>query len=262
MKSHYVLISLLLILIITSCTSTKEILMFQDSGEDLSSLYVPAPLPEPVIKPFDNLYLNIVTLDPEVNRIFNPSSGGGGYSGTQQMYGDPTSQYINGYRVSADSTVTIPILGKLNFVGLNLLEAQIRLKERADEYLKESTVQVKFLNYKVNIAGEIRSPGLFYNYEGNINILDALGMANGITEFADLKNVIVKRQDENKVITHKLDLTNNSVYSSEVYYLQPNDVIYIPPSKLKRRSTNSDAYGKFLGTISALLLGATLILNL
>ena len=263
MKKLSLFYSLLIMITQISCTSTKEIRMFQDSGNDLSRISIPAPPFEHKIKSFDNLYLSILTLDPEVNKIFNPSKTGGGYgSGTDQMYGTPMSQYINGYRVASDSTVTLPILGKINLVGLNLEEAQEHLKVRAEEFLKEPDVQVKYLNFWVNIAGEIKNPGIYYNYEGNLNILDAIGRANGITDFANLKNVEVKRQSENIINTHKLDLTNNSVYLSEAFYLQPNDLVYIPPSNLKRRTFNSDAYSRFLGTISVLLLSATLILNL
>ncbi len=250
-------------IILTSCTSTKEIRMFQDSDKDLNRISISVPPVEHKIRPFDNLYLSILTLDPEVNKIFNPGKMGDGYaSGTDQMYGSTTSQYLNGYRVASDSTITLPILGKINLVGLNLEEAQDRVKVIAEEYIKEPVVQVKYLNFWVNVAGEIKNPGIYYNYEGNLNILDAIGRANGITDFADLTKVEVKRQSDNIIYTHKLDITSNSVYSSEVFYLHPNDMVYIPPSNLKRRTLNSDTYGRFLGTISVLLLSATLILNL
>lgn len=263
-KSYFLYTSLVFILIQTSCTTSKDIRMFQESGEESTQFYIAPSPPEIKIKPFDNLYITIKTLDPEVNSIFNPTSTGAGQgytSGTSQNFGDPASQYINGYRVSIDSTVTLPILGKINFVGLNLEQAQEHLKTRAEEFLKDPTVQVKFLNYKVNIAGEIKTPGLYFNYEGNLNILDAIGRANGITDFADLKNVVVKRQDGNRFYSHKVNLTDNSIYTSEVFYLQPNDLVYVPPGNLKRRTFNSDTYGRFLGTISILLLTATIILN-
>ena len=134
----------------------------------------------------------------------------------------------------------------------------MRIKERAQEVLKEPDIQVKLLNYRVNVSGEIRVPGMYYNYEGRISLLDAVSMAQGITEYADLKNVTVKRQVENNFYTYKINLTDNSIYNTDVYYLQPNDLVYIPPSNLKRRSTNSDTYGKFLGTISALLVALAL----
>jgi polysaccharide export outer membrane protein len=252
------------IFILFSCSSTKNIRMFQETTNDPGKVHIPPSPPKIEIKPFDNLYISIKTLDEEVNRIFNPSNTGGtGYSsGTSSNYGDPTSQYINGYRVAQDSTVTLPVLGKINFGGLSLEEATERLRIRAEEFLREPTVDVKFLNYRVNLSGEIRTPGVYYNYEGSLNIYDAIGMANGITDFANLRNVVIKRQNDNKVYTHHVNLTDNSVYNSEVYYLQPNDIVYIPPDNLKRRRDNSDTYGRFLSTISTLIVAVAFVLNL
>ena len=251
-------------IILSSCSSTKIITMFQEPNEDSREVSIPPAPPEIKIQPYDNLYVSIKTLDDEVNRIFNPSNvGGTGYSsGTSSNYGDPTSQYINGYRVSADSTITLPILGKINFGGLSLIEAKERLRKRAEEFLREPTVDVKILNYRVNLSGEIRTPGIYYNYEGTITIFDAISRANGITDFADLRNVVIKRQNNDKIYTHRVDLTNNSVYASEVFYLQSNDLVYIPPDNLKRRRENSDTYGRFLSTISTLIVAVAFLLKL
>jgi polysaccharide export outer membrane protein len=68
------------------------------------------------------------------------------------MYGSATSQYLNGYRVASDSTIALPILGKINLVGLNLEEAQDRVKVIAEEYINEPVVQDKYLNFWVNVA--------------------------------------------------------------------------------------------------------------
>ncbi|SHF43648.1 polysaccharide export outer membrane protein [Mariniphaga anaerophila] len=247
-----------------SCSSTKNIQMFQETRDVPHEIYSPPAPPEIRIEPLDNLYISIKTLDEEVNRIFNPSNvGGSGYSsGTSSNFGDPTSQYINGYRVSADSTIVLPILGKITFAGLSIKEAKERLRLRAEEFLREPTVEIKFLNYRINLSGEVRTPGVYYNYEGSLNIYDAISMANGITDYADLREVIVKRQNDNKIYTHKVNLTDNSVYLSEVFYLQPNDLVYIPPDSLKRRRENSDTYGRFLSTISTLIVAVAFFLNL
>jgi polysaccharide export outer membrane protein len=161
----------------------------------------------------------------------------------------------------SDSTITLPILGKINFVGLTLEEAREHLRIKAEEFLKEPTVEVKFLNYRVNLSGEVRSPGLYYNYEGNLNLLDAISMANGISDYADVGKVVVKRMNGDSFDTYKVNLTDNSVFSSDVFYLKPNDLVYVPPSNFKRRSANSDTYGRFLGTISVLLLTASFIIR-
>ncbi len=264
-KSFQLFFALLAIIIQTSCVTTKEIYMFRETEEDSSTRHLVPPPPEIKIKPFDNLYVSIKTIDPEINQIFNPSNvgRGGGYSsgGTSSNFGDPTSQYINGFRVMPDSSITLPILGKINFVGLTLEQAGAKLKTKAEEYLKDPSVEVKFLNYRINLTGEIRTPGLIYNYEGNINLLDAIAMANGISDYADVRNVVVKRLNGNGYDSHYVDLTDNSVFSSDVFYLEPNDLVYVPPSNFKRRAANSDTYGRLLGTISVLLLTASFIIN-
>lgn len=249
----------LALLVISSCRSTRDVQMFQKSENDKNVYNVPPP-PEHKIKQYDNLFISVMTLDPEVNKLLNPTLMGGGSSsgGTSQLFGDPTSKHINGYSVSSDSTVTLPMLGKIKLVGLNLNEAQQVIKQRAEEFLKEPDIQVKLLNYRVNVSGEIRVPGMYYNYEGRISLFDAVSMAQGITEYADLKNVTVKRQIENNFYTYNIDLTTNSIYNSDVYYLQPNDLVYIPPSNLKLRNINSDTYSKLLGTISTLLVALAL----
>jgi polysaccharide export outer membrane protein len=236
--------------------------MFQEfSGKTTPVKQLPSA-PSLKVKPMDNLYVRITTVDPEVNKIFNPSNVGEGYSsGTSTNFGDPTSQYINGFRVSADSIISLPILGDINLVGLNLEESQQKVKRRAEEYLKDPSVQVKFLNYRINVSGEVRTPGIYYNYEGSINMLDAIGLAGGITEFADLNHVILKRNNGNTVATYEVNLTDNSIYNSEVFYLIPNDLVYIPPSDLKRRNANSDTYARLLGTLSTILVALALFMK-
>jgi polysaccharide export outer membrane protein len=216
------------------------------------------PLNKPApyrIKPLDNLYLSITTLDPEVNQIFNPSMIGDNSSvSTMQTFGAPVGQYINGYRVSNDSIVELPILGKIKLAGLTLEAAENVLRQRAEVYLKEPTVKVKLLNFRVNILGEVNTPGLQYNYEGSLNMYEAIGMAGGITRFADLENVVVNRQMDNRTVSFKIDATHNVMSQSDVFYLQPNDLVYVPPTKLVRRTENTGNYSIFLSTITTVLV--------
>lgn len=264
MKNYAIFYLLALSLVIhSSCSNTRDIAMFQETKNNVTRYHIPNKGKEHKIKPHDNLYISILTLDPEINILFNPSFPGNGImSGTEQMYGSPASQYINGYMISEEGAINLPILGEIKLAGLNLKQAEEQLKIKAEEYLKEPIIQVKYLNYKVNVSGEIRRPGIYYNYEGNINILDAIDMAMGITDYANLKNVIVKRHIGERITTYNVDLTDNSIFSSEVFYLQPNDMIYIPPSNLKRRRENSQTYSQVLSTISTLLVAAALFINL
>jgi polysaccharide biosynthesis/export protein len=246
-----------------SCSNTQDITVLRDIKGD-RNIHELTPKEPPVyrIKPADNLYLSIITIDPEVNELFNPSArGNNNQRGTEQMYGTPASQNINGYRVADDGTVNIPIIGKIEMAGLTLEEAEDRLKLRAEEYLKEPSVQVKFLNYRITVSGEVRNPNLLYNHEHTINIFEAISMANGITDFADLTNILVVRKLEDKSYTYHVDATQKNIYASEVFYLQPNDFVYIPPTNLKRTRDNTTVYSLILSAISTLMVVGTVLNN-
>lgn len=246
-----------------SCSNTREITMLSDVSPD-RSIYELSPKepPEYRVKPADILYLKILTLEPEINQIFNPSTtGNNNQSGTNQMYGSPAGQYLNGYVVGNDGTVTIPIIGKIEMAGLTLNEAEDRLRARAEEYLKQPSVQVKFLNYKITVAGEVRNPNLLYNYESNINIFDAISMSNGITDYADLTNVLVVRKTNEVSHTYRVDATSRNIYNSEVFYLLPNDFVYIPPTDLKRTRDNTNVYSLILSAVSTLIVVGTALNN-
>jgi polysaccharide biosynthesis/export protein len=261
-KSAFYLLTLTLLVQI-SCSNTQEITMLRDIMEDRSiyELNSKEP-PEFRIRSSDILYLKITTLDPEINEIFNPSrTGNNNQTGTQQMYGTPVGQYLNGYMVDDDGAVSIPVIGKVEMAGLTLTEAEDRLRARAEEYLKQPSVQVKFLNYKVTIAGEVRNPNLLYNYEKTINIFDAISMANGITDYADLSNLIVVRKSNGTSHTYKVDATSRNIYSSEVFYLLPNDFVYIPPTNLKRTRDNTNVYSLILSAVSTLIVVGTALNN-
>ncbi len=262
MKKSYIVYLAVVFVFLISCRSSRDLVMFQDLKNNQSLGNLPEKAPEYIIKPFDNLYLSILTLDPELNQLYNPSIGGGGVgTGTQQMFGDRASQYINGYMVSAKGTINVPILGNIEVAGLNLIDAQERVRSKAEVTLKEPNIKVKVLNFKVNVTGEVKSPGLYYNYEGTLNIIDAISMANGITDFADIKNVLVIRHNETETETYNLDFTDKSVYMSEVFYLQPNDIVYIRPNQYKRTRENSTIYSLILSTVSTLLVATSVIVN-
>ncbi|MFW6326696.1 MAG: polysaccharide biosynthesis/export family protein [Bacteroidota bacterium] len=262
MKKSYIFYFLIVVTVLTSCRSHKDLTMFRDLKDNANLYDVPEDAPEYRIKPFDNLYLSIQTLDAEVNQLFNPSAGGDGFgSSTQQMYGDRASQYINGYMVNSEGGIKIPILGQVDVAGLTLTEAQEQISQRAEEYLKEPNVKIKVLNFKVNITGEVGSPGIYYNYEGSLNILDAISMANGITDFANIEDVVVIRHNEDVTRTYNIDFSDTSIYTSEAFYLQPNDVIYIRPNKYKGLQESRTIYSLMLSTVSTIMIATSFILN-
>lgn len=245
-------------LLFSSCRFTKDLAYFQDLKKEQSLFGFPKEVPEYRIRPFDNLYVSIMTLDDTVNKLFNQSavvdySNAGG----QSTYAGQPSQYINGYIVDASGVITFPIIGNISVVGLSLVEAQSRIKERALEYLKEPTVNVKILSFKVNVTGEVRNPGLYYNYLGKINVLDAISMAGGITDYAKIHKVLIIRQGKFATKTFNLDIASKKIFESEAFYLQPDDLIYVPPGNYKNTGLNIPTYSLLISAMSTVAIAVS-----
>lgn len=257
MKRNYFIIAMtcILVMLLASCRSPKEFTFFQDLEQNQYIKSVSGKVPEYKVHPYDNLYINIKTLNPEVNRLFDANEATSSYSaGTLQMYGDYVSQYINGYQVDSLGTITLPIIGNVEVAGLTLKQIQDRIQKKSLEFLKDPSIKVKLLSFKINVNGEVNNPGVYYSYNERLNILEAISMANGVTDNAKLSKTVVIRETNNGTNTYNIDLTSKNLLASEAYYLQPNDLVYIKPSKNKHVELNATSYSLFLTTITTLLL--------
>ena len=101
--------------------------------------------------------------------------------------------------------------------------------------------------------GEVKMPGVYYNYNNSINLFEALAMSGGNTDYATIKNVIVIRPSSEGNKTFNLDLTSRDIYTSEAFYLHPNDYIIVQPDKHKNIQLNSQAISLVLSSASALV---------
>ena len=215
---------------------------------------VPGPSPEYRIKPDDNLYVNIETLNPAINQLFNPIQSAAGSGGTQQAFGNPASQFINGFVVDPTGAITLPVIGTVIIADKTANEAQVLIQEKANVYLKDASVQVKVLSFKVTVLGELRNPGVYYNYNSNMTVLEAIGMAGGVTENAQLSQLLVVRRTPTGSKSYRLDLSEKKLLGSEAYYLQPNDVIYVNADKLKNIRLTTPAYTFVLSALTTIIV--------
>jgi polysaccharide export outer membrane protein len=123
-------------------------------------------------------------------------------------------------------------------------------------------VIVKLANMKYTFLGEVNAPGMVQNLNNQTTILEAIGLAGDLTDYGDRHNIWILRPTVEGVSTHKLDLNDPNLLSSQYYYLKPNDVIYVPPLKAKATRMFSQDYGIFISIISTTLATASVILTL
>jgi polysaccharide export outer membrane protein len=192
----------------------------------------------------DMISINVFCLDNQCANftISNASSTNNrGYSN-----GYPA---INGYLISQDGEIDFPLIGKIKVIGLSLKETEELLKEKLSIYVKNPIVNIQIINFKITILGDVRSPGTFLVPNERITLLEAIGLAGDLNISGKRNNILVVRVENNSKKEYRIDLTKKDLFTSPVYYLKQNDIVYIEPNKAK---INSSAVSSSAGIILSL----------
>jgi polysaccharide export outer membrane protein len=133
-------------------------------------------------------------------------------------------------------------------------EVRESLQLRVNEYVKNTIVIVKLANFRVSMFGEFKLPGKYVIYQDNINIFEAIAMAGDMTDFAKKDRILLIRQTDTGSRTYRLNLNDNKILESDLYYLMPNDLIYAEPVKGKQFAFKEFPYLLIFTTITTTLL--------
>jgi len=254
-------------LMFTSCASTKHIAYFQNisDGARDTTASIPNKPANPVIRPDDILLINVNGENPTAALPFNQGATSynapaliGATSTTENVYGRAADTRL-GYLVAGDGTINFPILGTLNLKDKTLIQAQDTIQKLLQPYLKGPLVNIRFLNYKITVLGEVARPGTYTIPNQQINLLQALGLAGDMTIFGKRANVLVVREKDGKREYGRINMNDSqSLFDSPFYYLQQNDVVYVQPRKSKLWNTDQATLRNV--SIMATILSAVSIL--
>jgi polysaccharide biosynthesis/export protein len=95
------------------------------------------------------------------------------------------------------------------------------------------SVNVRLINFKVSVLGEVMHPGSIQVESERITILEALAKVGDFTSYSDRHHVMVIREKNGVREIGDLNLKDTKFFTSPYYFLQQNDVIYIEPTKGK-----------------------------
>ncbi|MFZ4522787.1 MAG: polysaccharide biosynthesis/export family protein [Bacteroidales bacterium] len=228
---NVLLILMVSALLFSSCVPQKKIRYLQKQQEhDTTALYRNNHNTDYKIQVRDNLYIRVFALDEKAYLFFNKQSGSSSYND----FANDASIYLNSYTVNSDGNIDFPIVGRVFVKDLTVDQVKTMLQQMIGEYLKETTVVVKSVNFRVTMVGEVMRPGEFTIYKDDLNVFEAIALAGDMTEFANRGRVALIRQVKGGSQVHYLDLTSDQLLSSPYYYLQPNDILYVAPLGYKR----------------------------
>jgi polysaccharide biosynthesis/export protein len=261
-----ILFSLVLAVILSACNAYKDVAYVQSAGAPIQFGNVSNIIPEPTIKIGDLLIITVNSTTPESSVPFNlplVPTGMNSYSVGQHM---STAGGLQNYLVDTEGYINFPILGMIKAVGLSKTELVEKIKEGIyPKYIKEEPViTLRYVNFKISVLGEVKSSGVFYINNEKISILEAISMAGDLSIFGRRDNVLLIRENINgERQTVRLDLRDERLISSEYYFLQQNDVIYVQPNDARSRSSALSTAETFTVSIVGTLISlSALIINL
>ncbi|SFS31194.1 polysaccharide biosynthesis/export family protein [Lutibacter maritimus] len=241
---------LIFITICSSCVSTKQTTYFQ--GEPVSKSDIYKLNNEPYrLQVNDILYIDIKAENPEIVSLFK--SSGSNDAGGAAAKGE--GLYFTGYTVDRHGNIRIPYIGDLNVLGYTEKEIREKIEVELAKFLKNPEavfVTVKLAGIKFVATGEVGSPGTINLMQNEVTIIDAIANAGEISEMGNRQEVIVIRKSLDGVKKYKLDFTKIAIFESDNFYIQPNDIIYVPPLKQKSWGTGTTGLQTFSTAVTIL----------
>jgi polysaccharide export outer membrane protein len=242
----------------TSCTTQRAVYNYLEDVNDTTfrkSVFIA----EPIIQKNDLLTIQIysATTDPTIDALYNlPGAGMQGGSGSQG------GGQIGGYLVDVYGNVELPRVGIVKAEGLKKSELEETIKSRLEGQLIRPTVIVRFMNFRITVLGEVKGGGVLNIPTERLTIIEAIGMAGGVTEFGKIKEVKILRENNGIRELGVLDLTSREIFSSPYYQLQQNDVVLVDQTRYKLRQTEQLRVTQQIGFATGLISTVALVLTL
>lgn len=239
---------------IMGCRSNKTIPYFKNIPSEEYNKIKQTTYEEPTILPDDILDIQIQTADNNASQSVNAAA-------TNNSIVSPGGvARANGFVVDKNGEVELPIIGVVKIGGLTTFEARNLLREKAKRFFVDPTVQVRFVNFKITVIGEVNRPSSYTMPNEKVNILDAIGLAGDLTIYGKRENVLLIRETPKGKEMIRFNLNDSKLFTSPYYYLKQNDIIYVEPSKGKIASADASRFS-VIAIFASLLSTAALIIT-
>jgi polysaccharide export outer membrane protein len=248
------------ILFISSCVSNKKYIYMQDKGnvnlDSIGNMLVKSY--QYKLQAGDILYISLSTDDQRLNNIFVPSGGsqvmqpGVGMAGTQF--------YLTGFTIDVKGNIELPYVGFVKVEGKTIEDAKLSLETEIKKFFKVFFLQVKVAEFRFSVLGFVNRPGQYFFQMNKVNILEAIAQAGDLQNLARRFEVQLYRQTPQGISMVTIDLTDRSLIHSPYWYIQPNDVLYVQPLKIRKFGDLTSVQSSFQ-LIAPILSTLLLVLN-
>jgi len=264
MTHRHILILTTLVLALSACSVPKKVTYFQN----LQTIGTPvktqvASTFEAKIKPKDLLAITVVASNQLATLNYNLIVPQISTNITTTSYTVPA---IQPYLVEQDGTIAFPTLGTLHVAGLTRSELKKVILDKIRSAFNEETpiITINILNFSINVLGEVNRPGRLMVSNERFTILDAIAQAGDLTLYGKRDNIKVLREAADGSKSYlTVNLNDENVIYSPAYYLEQNDIVYVEPNNVRKRTSNiGSAETLSISVISTLISITSLLVNI
>ena len=229
------LLFLLVVVLLASCKSATNIAYMQNMQPN-----VPVAVQEEKtikLQTGDRLNITVSSRDEELVRIFNVNT-----NNTSTSRSGNSGMGI--YTVDPQGKIDFPTLGLISVAGKSRLDVANEIKYRllSGNFVRDAVVTVDYADMGFYALGELGTKGRVQITRDKITILEAIAEAGDLTIDGKRENVTVLRTENGIQTPYTVNLCDaQSVYSSPVYYIQQNDIIYVEPTQKKANESTPTA---------------------
>ncbi len=234
---------------LTACTSQRKLIYFQGEIPPMNV----AEKYQLKINNGDIISVSIFTINAEAYPYFSYS--------LDQPISDNRSGYEKGIIVNEIGEIKLPLIGAVKVAGLTIPEATRLIESGFKSFIDEPIVTLKKLNFKITVLGEVNKPGTYPIMNERVTLPEALGLAGDLSPSGDRQKLRIIREENNQTVDFFVDLTSASSIRPETYYLHPDDIVYVQPSRRRSYQNISPAVAVYSSIITTAVIALTLILT-
>lgn len=246
---------------LASCRTSKTSLpYFQNIDTIKDGVISVETVPDVRITNNDELAVTVTSRVPEATAAYNMPLTNPATQTTLTLSSTPRMQT---YIVDSNGDITMPVLGTVHVAGMTTSELQQYLTKRISADVEDPTVLVRFVQFYVNVLGEVAKPQRITVTTDRFSILDALAAGGDLTQYGERSNVLLIREEEGKRVYHHFNLNDASSLDSPYFYLQQNDVVYVSPNQTRQENSKYNQNNAFkVQVTSAIVSGVSVVASL
>jgi polysaccharide export outer membrane protein len=245
------------IFFLTSCGTTRNTTYYFKAFErdTAISAFVDKNMELKICKD-DILSIIISSMNKDDDAIYNSSSSlsSGGPSSL-------SSSGLSNYQVDLEGNIQIHKLGVLHVEGLTRKELKDTLQQLFQPYLLDPIVTVNFGNHTIAVLGQVGKPQQLQLPQGNMPLTDVLALSGDVTAAADIEKVLIIRESDTGRIFKHINMEDKKLFNSSWFYVQPNDIVYVPPNYRKLNQDENRAKTIQYVSIAASIVTIIIVLS-